>query len=190
MKTTWFFGDSFVYGWGCKDKTNDKNKIMSQIVSECLNSEENNLAQYGYSNENIIFSIIRNINNIKKDDYVIIFDTHSARGPFVIDELDYYSEWPDNSYFEIPRSESDVYYSFRYDLSSELLTYYQSIYNNLVHHFNSIGIHCYYFPSENNWWRDKRIDSNSEENGGHWSFKGHTQVAEWVINTILHQKII
>ena len=43
MKTAWFFGDSFVYGWGCKDKTNDKDKIMSQIISEELNCKEKNL---------------------------------------------------------------------------------------------------------------------------------------------------
>ena len=184
MKTAWFFGDSFVYGWGCRDKTNHEDKIMSQIISQELKCKEKNLSNYGYSNENIIFSLIRNINQIKKGDYVIIFDTHSARGPFVIDELDYYSQWPSNSYFKIPRSESDVYYSFRNDLSSELLTYYQTIYNNLVNNLNSNGIKCYYFPSENKWWIDKKIDSNSEEDGGHWSFKGHKQVAKWVLGTI------
>lgn len=189
MKTTWFFGDSFVYGWGCRDKTDDKDKIMSQIVSEYFNCKENNLAQYGYSNENILFTIFTNINQIKKGDYVIIFDTYSARGPFVNEELDYYSQWPDNCYFEIPKRESDVYYSFRNGLSSELLIYYQTIFNNLKYHLNSIGIKCYYFPSKNNWWMDKKIDTNPQEEGGHWSFKGHKQVADWVIS-VIEKKII
>ena len=38
-----------------KTKTNDKDKIMSQIISEELNCKEKNLKNYGYSSENIIF---------------------------------------------------------------------------------------------------------------------------------------
>jgi len=190
MKTAWFFGDSFVYGWGCKDKTNDKDKIMSQIVSEHLNCKENNLAQYGYSNENILFSILTNINEIKKGDYVIIFDTHSVRSPFVREDLDFYSNWPELSYFEIPKNELDIYYAFRGDLTLKLLPYYQSIFNNLIEHFKSNGINSYYFPSNDKWWGFKKIDSNSQEDGGHWSFKGHTQVATWILNTIEGKTII
>ena len=64
MKKAWFFGDSFIHGTGCREKIDDKNKIVSQIVSEKLNLEEINLSCMGYSNENIIFSIIINLENI------------------------------------------------------------------------------------------------------------------------------
>ena len=190
MKTAWFFGDSFVYGWGCKDKTNDKDKIMSQIISEQLNCKEKNLAQYGYSNENILFSIITSINQIKKGDYVIIFDTHSVRSPFVREDVDFYSNWPELSYFQIPKNELDIYYSVRGDLTSKLLSYYQTIYNNLKNHFNSIGIKCYYFPSENNFYRKHKFHLNPTSEGGHWSFKGHQQVASVILNSIHKRKII
>lgn len=188
-RRAWFFGDSFIYGWGCRDKTNDHNKLMSQIISEYLGCEEINLAKYGYSNENIIFSIIKSLDKIKKDDYVIIFDTFSGRGIFVLDEWDYYSSWPDDSYFEISKSEHQVYNLFRNNLSSKLLIYYQTIYKKLQNHFNSIGINCYYFPSQDNWWEDKKISNNLEEIGGHWSFRGHRQVADWVIS-VIEKKLI
>jgi len=184
MKTAWFFGDSFVYGWGCKDKTNNKDKIMSQIVSEHLNCKENNLAKYGYSNENILFSILTNINKIKKGDYVIIFDTHSVRSPFVREDLDYYSNWPELSYFQIPKNQSDMYYSFRVDLVSKLLPYYQSMFFNLQDFLKSNEINSYYFPSNDKWWGYKEINYSSYEDGGHWSFKGHSQVAKWIIGDI------
>jgi len=190
MKTAWFFGDSFVYGWGCKDKTNDKDKIMSQIVSEHLNCKENNLAQYGYSNENILFSILTNINRIKKGDYVIIFDTHSVRSPFVREDLDFYSNWPELSYFEIPKNKSDMYYSFRGELTSKLLPYYQSMFNNLVDFLKFNEINSYYFPSNDKWWIHKKINHNSQEDGAHWSFKGHAQVAKWIIDIIEKNNII
>lgn len=190
MKTAWFFGDSFVCGWGCKDKTNDKDKIMSQIVSEHLNCKENNCAQYGYSNENILFSILTNLNQIKKGDYIIIFDTHSARSPFVREDLDYYSNWPESSYFQIPKNKSDMYYSFRGELTSKLLPYYQSMFNNLVEHLKSNEINSYYFPSNDKWWRFRNIDSNSQEDGGHWSFKGHQQVSKWIIDVIEKNNLI
>ena len=72
MKKAWFFGDSFIHGTGCREKIDDKNKIVSQIVSEKLNLEEINLSCMGYSNENIIFSIIiLNISSLFKYDELI-----------------------------------------------------------------------------------------------------------------------
>ena len=190
MKTAWFFGDSFVYGWGCKDKTNDKDKIMSQIVSEHLTCKENNLAQYGYSNENILFSILTNLNQIKKGDYIIIFDTHSVRSPFVREDLDYYTKWPELSYFETHEKDSNNHYAMRGEHEEPLLRYYQTIFNNIVQYLKSNEINSYYFPSNNNWWDFKKIDRNKEEDGGHWSFKGHQKVSKWIIDVIEKNNLI
>ena len=190
MKTAWFFGDSFVYGWGCRDKTNDTDKIMSQIVSEELGCKEINLANFGYSSDNIINSLISNINKIKKDDYVIIFDTYSARGQMVEGGLDYYTSWPEGCYFELPNEVSAKYFAIRNSIAPQLYKYYKSMYENLVTHLNSIGVHSFYFPCNNNWWEDKNFDLNLEKDGGHWSFKGHRQVASWVLSTINGKKII
>jgi len=184
MKTAWFFGDSFVYGWGCRDRTNDKDKIMSQIVTEHLNCKEKNLAQYGYSNENILFSILTNINKVKKGDYLFIFDTHSARSSFVREESDFYSNWPKSSYIKIRERYSDNYYAMRAEYEEPLKRYYQTTFNCLVKYLNSNEIDSYYFPSDNNWWALNKIDMQEEEDGGHWSFEGHQKVSKWVTDLI------
>lgn len=189
MKSCWFFGDSFVYGYGCRP-TSRLNRIMSEIVSRRFARKEMNLAKYGYSNDNIIFSIITNLSKMKKGDYVIIFDTHSGRSPFVSDKLDYYKDWPENSYFNTFSENIEMLYSVRAVNVDKLLPYYQTLYQNLVLHLNSIGIKSYYFPSNDNWWQEHFFDTNTPEDGGHWSFKGHKQVAELIVNTILDSKII
>jgi len=193
MKTAWFFGDSFIYGAGCRDKTTEKNKLMSQIVSEELNCIEKNLAGYGYSNQNIIASIINNLPKIKKGDYVIIFDTFSARSHFVDETKDYYLDWPENTYFKIKPHKLKAHYSMVLKHTENLLHYYQNIYNNLVEHLNSIGIISRYFPSENTRWKIekmiRKIEINPQDDGGHWSFKGHKTVSEWVLSSISNQEI-
>ena len=193
MKTAWFFGDSFIYGAGCRDKTTEKNKLMSQIVSEELNCIEKNLAGYGYSNQNIIASIINNLPKIKKGDYVIIFDTFSARSHFVDETKDYYLDWPENTYFKVKPDKLKAHYSMVLKHTENLLYYYQNIYNNLVEHLNSIGIISRYFPSENTRWKIakmiRKIETNPQDDGGHWSFKGHKTVSEWVLSSISNQEI-
>ena len=193
MKTAWFFGDSFIYGAGCRDKTTEKNKLMSQIVSEELNCIEKNLAGYGYSNQNIIASIINNLPKIKKGDYVIIFDTFSARSHFVDETKDYYLDWPENTYFKVKPDKFKAHYSMVLKHTENFLHYYQTIYGNLVEHLNSIGIISRYFPSENTRWKIqkmiRKIEINPHDDGGHWSFKGHKTVSEWVLSSISNQEI-
>jgi hypothetical protein len=136
MKTAWFFGDSFIYGAGCRDKTTEKNRLMSQIVSEELNCIEKNLGGYGYSNQTIIASIINNLPKMKKNDYVIIFDTFSARSHFVDETKDFYIDWPENTYFKVKPDKLKAHYSMALKHTENFLHYYQKIYNNLVEHLN------------------------------------------------------
>jgi len=190
MKKAWFFGDSFIHGTGCRDKIDDKNKIVSQIVSEKLNLEEINLSCMGYSNENIIFSIITNLENIEKGDYVFMFDTYSVRSPFVRDTLSFYKGWPSGSYFPMPNEEWDSFHSARTDLTNNLLNYYQTIFNHFNSHLNKLGVNSFYYPSENNFWHKHKFELQPQSEGGHWSFKGHQQVASFILNPILKGKII
>jgi hypothetical protein len=188
MKTAWFFGDSFIYGAGCRDKTTEKNRLMSQIVSEELNCIEKNLGGYGYSNQTIIASIINNLPKMKKNDYVIIFDTFSARSHFVDETKDFYIDWSENTYFKVKPDKLKAHYSMALKHTENFLHYYQKIYNNLVEHLNSIGIISKYFPSQNTQWQNekkiRKIEYAPDDTGGHWSFKGHKTVSEWVLNSI------
>jgi hypothetical protein len=188
MKTAWFFGDSFIYGAGCRDKTTEKNRLMSQIVSEELNCIEKNLGGYGYSNQTIITSIINNLPKMKKNDYVIIFDTFSARSHFVDETKDFYIDWSENTYFKVKPDKLKAHYSMALKHTENFLHYYQKIYNNLVEHLNSIGIISKYFPSQNTQWQNekkiRKIEYAPDDTGGHWSFKGHKTVSEWVLNSI------
>lgn len=97
MKTLWTFGDSFTYGFGCRFSNNlegieklyyenyfDKSKddTWPNHLGKLLNYNVNNFGKNGYSNWDIIDSIIKESNNIKENDIVVIGKTHSFRNRY------------------------------------------------------------------------------------------------------------
>jgi hypothetical protein len=80
MNTLWTFGDSYTENfrydiWWCKDYLNWKGyipKVYGEIISEKLNLKLKNYGQGGTNNYQIFQTICNNINNIKKNDIVII----------------------------------------------------------------------------------------------------------------------
>lgn len=97
MKTSWFFGDSSTFGHGLRpgfeyyDKYPElRDKRWTEYISEHFKSIEKNHAVCGISNEDIIFRIITNLNNIKENDIVFIQWTHPARLNIPIDGSKHY----------------------------------------------------------------------------------------------------
>lgn len=182
-KRAWFFGDSFIYGWGCRPTTK-KNRILSEIVSEYLDCDERNLARYGYSNGNILNSINLNLPLINDGDYVFIFDSHSVRSNFVNIKDSYYKDWISGSYFPINDTEIERIYGIRAKFEDELLQYYTKQFQSINSHLNKVGINSHYFSSNNQFWQDKKFTHQSEDVGGHWNYEGHSQAARWVLSEI------
>jgi len=197
MKNTiWFFGDSYINGWLCKpgdiyyELSNDVDKrIISDIVSDYFNMIPVNLAEYGFSNDGIIYTITENLKNFNKNDIVCIFDTFSARSYFVAEYDSYYLTWPKNTYIILnDKNHVNDIYNVRNLYTDKLINFYTDIYKNINLYLNSIGIQSYYFPSDDNFYLKNNFNRINEDiktiDDGHWSFYGHRQAVEWVINII------
>lgn len=210
-QTGWFFGDSFLYGYQChpgnpyyeKSKYKDK-RIVSQIVCDALNIKHKNLAQYGYSNENILHSVLTNVSNIKENDYVFIIDTHSTRTPIVYDHKNvpicmtenYYTGWPDGSYIEVKRSEAFEQMDYaRQSVTEKLNDFYKDIFNGLIEELSLRNVNTVYIPTnrhygivygESNELEAEQIwdDESADISDGHWSFKGHRKMASMILGKI------
>lgn len=104
----WVFGDSYSkkfgdkYGWD-KKYTNLKGyypKCFGEILSEKMNLELMNFADYGYCNDDIFHTFVEEIDNIKDED-IIIFQLGSSRilrlvdksGEFRTIDLTWYREY-------------------------------------------------------------------------------------------------
>lgn len=92
MNKVWTFGDSFTQGNGCnpyddyyeftkKDRFSSKKpmKIFPDLLGMSLGLEVNNFARGGASNSFILRSVVRNIDKIKKGDFVVIGYTDEFR---------------------------------------------------------------------------------------------------------------
>ena len=86
----WGFGDSYTAGAGLENKDEPctfpyeniyRDTIYLNQLGEELGLEVKNFARNGNSNADILYSIVRNLKNIKKDDVVIIGCTVESRIP-------------------------------------------------------------------------------------------------------------
>jgi len=188
IQRAWFFGDSFIYGYGMHPTTPDS-RTMSEIVSDELECEEKNVAKYGYSNENIINSILLNLENLHKNDYVFIFDSHSVRAPYVNKKDSYYKDWISGSYFELDDDEIEQFYGLRVAFEKKLWEYYSRQFESIRSHLHDIGINSYYFPSNNNFWKWNKFKTSMKYQD-HWNPEGHKQAARWVLDTISGKKVM
>lgn len=87
MNKLWTFGDSFTWGYGCKEITSyesigyretfknylDTSKLIwPELVGLKMNLEVFNHANYGATNDYILDTILKNFVNFKKNDIVVI----------------------------------------------------------------------------------------------------------------------
>ncbi len=97
MSKLWTFGDSFTFGHGCRPFLKGSNvinevyytnyidlskPIWAEYLSQKLNLELLNLGLNGASNELILDKVFDNINNLKKEDLIIIQISTSGRYDF------------------------------------------------------------------------------------------------------------
>ena len=103
MKNLWTFGDSFTAGHGCKhfapinkiqnsiegnyqskyvDYIDETKQIWPEIVAEHFGFNLNNMGINGLLNESILDYILKTINDISKDDIVIIQSSTAGRYDF------------------------------------------------------------------------------------------------------------
>lgn len=214
MGKLWTFGDSFTYGQGCLpgdeyyEYTDPHTEsTWPTIVSTKLQLEEVNKGLPGNSTPYIIKQVIDNLSNFNTDDTVILSSTHSTRTVLfnrrlkkiqpVATEIVYWQDLNKNSehflesYFK-NEEEKQVYveylYNFIYRQEINWDTYYEKQLNSLLLHLNRLKINTYFW-SHKIWTPNPKFNSIAQEtNGkikdGHWSWKGHKDFAEYLLDRI------
>ena len=219
VKNSWFFGDSFTNGDGCNPEHEyyekyppEGNKIWTTLVSDSLNTKENNLGIGGNSNPYIIKQILENLVNFKKGDYVFISSTLPYRLVYPssninqIDTLvtDFFltgthpdkSKWPNYLDDFIPNlDERKVLLDFisnsffgKEDMWNE---YYNNQYNDIVNFLNTIGINSYFELSPSHWNKHEMIReaSNGDIEDNHWSWNGHKTFYKYIMDKVNNKLI-
>jgi len=193
MSKAYFFGDSFIFGYGCRpgdkfyESSNEPDKrTMPQIVSSYLGAEFVYKTGYGYSNEAITYSIIELMSSFEKGDYVLMFGTHSTKNIFMGDDKEHvYYNWPDQLKFIIDPVKADEVREPWFEFKDKFYSYWQNIYKGIESELKLRGVKAYYYTSGNNWYKDYDMrEEDKIKNEGHWNFKGHKKAANWVIGKI------
>jgi hypothetical protein len=91
MKTIWAFGDSYTFGHELSDCPTNIEKIPSNLTYAALTAKELNYnyqckAMGYYANNAIARTIIENVNNIDKDDIVLVMWTFPIRQEFMLEQ--------------------------------------------------------------------------------------------------------
>jgi len=91
MKTIWAFGDSYTFGHELSDCLTNIEKIPSNLTYAALTAKELNCdyqckAMGYYANNAIARTIIENVNNIDKDDIVLVMWTFPIRREFMLEQ--------------------------------------------------------------------------------------------------------
>jgi len=212
--TAWFFGDSFTYGEGCRegfeyyDKIEyDDKRIWTTIVSDKLNLKEKNLGERGCATPKIFSNVIECINEFKEGDYVIISDSLPNRILGVNEKLKkvqsittdiFEEEYHLDNFFE----SNDSKYTMMEYLHQNIIPnetvwriFYERQIEQLQKFLLSKNINCYYWAHEL-WARStkkyNRITDHSEGkiDDGHFSWIGHREFSEHILNSIGKKKYI
>jgi len=200
--TLWTFGDSFTYGFMCREKNSpylkfkkENDDIWPNLLSKMFNYEVQNFGKIGASNDFILDSIIQNYKNIKQNDLVVIGKTIYGRNNFPKN-----NDWIDiSSYLEIQHSKSwwnpyienifnqkeiETIIDFQYYFADNIL--YEKRQNERFEFIKEILINnkkvknCYIWNIKDE--KIKNIQKISEDtknkiNDYHFSFKGHLDFA-------------
>jgi hypothetical protein len=188
MSRLWVFGDSFTAGNGClhneaytKYKESDNDLVWPEIVANTLNFKLINLGMGAYSNDKIIDSIIENYNLINSDDLIIIGSTFYNR-------------------FDVPNNDGLLTISpTNLPTNEELLLHFVSIMDSdllkkrhklridfLKQQIIEKGAKCLVWEVETEWteYENIKIATEGKIKDLHWSYKGHKDFANYVLNII------
>lgn len=190
MSKLWVFGDSFTAGCGCLEgevftinyKKSDKDKIWPEIVAEKLNLELKNIGMGLFSNDKIIDSIIENYEYINKNDLVIIGNTFYSRF-----DIPYNGKLITLSPTNLPKDNNKLLTDVIVLMDDILLKTRQinriQFIKNLL---ENKGVNCIIWEVETDWNKYESIKSATENEikDLHWSYRGHKDFANYILNTI------
>ena len=189
MNQLLLFGDSFTAGNGClpnekyaKYKTLDKDVIWPEIVANKLNLRLVNKGMGAYSNDKIIDSIIENYDLINKNSLVIIGSTFYNRF-----DIPYENKLLTLSPTNLPNSNEELLLHFISIMDSDLLKKrHKARINFLQQKIKLKGTKCLVWEVEAEWKKYEKIKevTNNEIDDSHWSYKGHKDFANYIIELI------
>jgi hypothetical protein len=198
--TLWTFGDSFTYGNGClpnniytaQYKKSDKDKIWPEIVSTELNFQLKNIGMGMFSNDKIIDSIIENYEYINKNDIVIIGKTFYHRFDipnFENNELITISPNPENFLSQnYTKSEIQSISYFSSIMDSNLFKKRQDIRFDFLEKLliKKQVKKCIIWDVATTWdlYQTIRTETNNEIYDHHWSYKGHYDFSNYILNKL------
>ena len=218
MSKLWVFGDSFTAGNGClhneeytKYKESDDDLIWPEILAKNLNLELVNKGMGLYSNDKIIDSIIEAFDNIQHNDIVIIQKSfvHRFDIPNEIDNvlltiapnskhmLNWYSN-NTNMKKKYNKFEMKAIEYIAVAMDNKLIQERQNKrFNFLEKLIKNKGVKkCFVWDiieaiqPDNLKYETIFKATNGKINDGHWSYKGHKDFAEYIIEQIEEEKII
>lgn len=190
INTLWTFGDSFTYGNGClpneiyqtQYKKSDEDKIWVEIVASKLNFQLKNMGVGLFSNDKIIDSIIENYKYINKNDLVIIGNTFYSRF-----DIPYEGKLITLSTVNLPKDNNKLLNDIILIMDDELLKTHQL---NRIEFIKNIlekkGVKCIIWEVEKEWndYETIVIATNNEILEHHWSYKGHYDFSNYILNKI------
>jgi hypothetical protein len=188
--TIWTFGDSFTHGNGClvnevypsQYKKSDEDKIWPEIVADKLNFQLKNMGAGLFSNDKIIDSIIENYKYINKNDLVIIGNTFYSRF-----DIPYERKLITLSPVNLPEGNNKLLNDIILIMDDELLKNRQL---KRILFIKSLleekDVKCITWEVEKEWndYETIAIATNNEIFDHHWSYKGHLDFSNYILNKI------
>jgi hypothetical protein len=217
MNKIWAFGDSYTYGFACREdcpsyitgeyynnyKTHTSD-IWINLLSNKLDYIPMNCGISGASNELILDSIIENYHLINENDYVIFNKTYNSRMevPYKKDWIPVFHNFIKNDWWNKTQSSKfdeettytiiDFQYKF---LKNTLYKKRHDIRFNFIENILSqICKKCIVWDVTDKTFIDSfetiRQHTNGNVNDGHLSFNGHSQLFNFFLNKINNKNII
>ena len=203
--TCWFFGDSFTRGNGChpndeyyKSTYTNGNMRWTSIVSDELDMIESNIAMGGDSNLGILNSVISNLKNIRKGDCVILGDTRPVRVSS-FDESGNRVNIINDPHFDYTQGNSQYVFDYiYYEIipNEELyLKFHQEMFRDVLNELKNRDVNTYYWKHTDVWFPTNKFSTITDDTNGriknlHWSWSGHSQMTEFILDMINTNKLI
>ena len=210
MNNTYFFGDSFTYGSGCRPDSDFSEYIeyspikdnlrWTEIVSNYFNSNEINYGEPGVSNEWILKKLLENLPKVKQDDLVVLGITQPHRTFFQLNEKHgyftggmakktyreiekIYKSYLDSSYTDSFHQSLQKYTAnVKLEHSKEWDWYFFTIFDKILKKLNLNYILWDYKVNYN--FDNIKMDTKGAIKDTHWSWNGHKQFSHYLIERL------
>lgn len=198
--TIWFFGCSMTFGLGCHegDEYYEKyrkpgDEIWTKMVAGYMGYNEKNMGIPGCGNIEILRCILDNKNEIKNEDIVIVGTTDGSRVqsfrtvnsvvvPIALNHwmIDGFPREENGLDEDFIISIKDYMVNCRLKFNDEHMIYDRGLMESVISIINPKDTLFWGTDIWNNF-ETIAIHTNKEIFDGHWSFKGHKQMTQWVI---------